>query len=402
MNWPRCARRSPARGLHALWHRSPAVPVDADIQGRQEQGRPRRLAGALDRCHSRALRDLPGGGELGARPFDARVHGAARPAGVHAGREREHLGAGHRADDRRHAPARRQRALSDAARSLAAARQGTPAVAARRERSGIEHPGREQRGERRRPRQRPSGGRSPTPAAESSGSPATVQVAKGDTLTKIARSLHADTQANIDQTMIALYRANPEAFGGNINILRRGAVLRVPGADEIAALNQNEAMSEVHRQMDAWRSAGGAAAPSGHLRLVTPSAGGSGTESAARRAGSRVDRVDAETQALKDRVKDLEGQLADSQRLIDIRNQRTQRAAAQARLRRQRLRRRAPRRRRSRLRRRRPRRRKSRRPRRNRRPLRARLHRPRRRPRQPTRFRSPRRALRRRRLRRSR
>ena len=120
----------------------------------------------------------------------------------------------------------------------------------------------------------------PTPAAESSGGPATVQVAKGDTLTKIARSLHADTQANIDQTMIALYRANPEAFGGNINILRQGRVLRVPGADQIAALNEKEAMGEVHRQMDAWRSAGGAAAPSGRLRLVTPTAGGSGTESA--------------------------------------------------------------------------------------------------------------------------
>src|ERR1700722_18527180 len=49
---------------------------------------------------------------------------------------------------------------------------------------------------------------SPAPAAESSGAPATVQVAKGDTLTKIARSLRADAQANIDQTMIALYRAN--------------------------------------------------------------------------------------------------------------------------------------------------------------------------------------------------
>ena len=59
--------------------------------------------------------------------------------------------------------------------------------------------------------------------------------------------------------MIALYRANPDAFGGNINILRQGAVLRVPGADEIAALNQKEAMGEVHRQMDAWRGAAGAA-----------------------------------------------------------------------------------------------------------------------------------------------
>ncbi len=59
--------------------------------------------------------------------------------------------------------------------------------------------------------------------------------------------------------MIAVYRSNPDAFGGNINILRRGAVLRLPGADEIAALNQTEAISEVHHQMEAWR--GSAARP---------------------------------------------------------------------------------------------------------------------------------------------
>ena len=45
--------------------------------------------------------------------------------------------------------------------------------------------------------------------------------------------------------MIAMYRANPEAFGGNINILRRGAVLRVPGGDEIAAMNQTRSGAHV-------------------------------------------------------------------------------------------------------------------------------------------------------------
>ena len=156
-----------------------------------------------------------------------------------------------------------------------------------------------------------------TPPAESppAEAPGTVQVAKGDTLTKIARSLHADSQADIDRTMIALYRANPEAFGGNINILRRGAVLRVPGADDVAALNQKEAMGEVHRQMDAWRSAAGGGEPSGHLRLVTPSTGGSSTAGA---PGSTSGTGD--NQALKDRVKDLEGQLAESKRLIEVRN----------------------------------------------------------------------------------
>jgi pilus assembly protein FimV len=153
--------------------------------------------------------------------------------------------------------------------------------------------------------------------SESGGSaPGTVTVSKGDTLTKIARSLNAETPADIDQTMIALYRANPSAFGGNINILRQGAVLRVPGADDIAALNQRDAMGEVHRQMEAWRGTeGGAADGAGHLRLVTPGAGGAGTAASTGAGASGAD-----TQALKDRVKDLETQLAESKRLIDIRN----------------------------------------------------------------------------------
>ncbi|HTD71940.1 MAG TPA: FimV/HubP family polar landmark protein [Steroidobacteraceae bacterium] len=155
----------------------------------------------------------------------------------------------------------------------------------------------------------------PSPSGEATG-PAgdgTYRVAQGDTLTKIARSLHAGTRTDIDQTMIAMYRANPDAFGGNINILRRGSVLRVPGGDEIAALNQSEATSEVHRQMEAWRGNSGAE-PSGHLRLVTPGAGSGTSNSSSDSASS------GEAQALKGRVKDLEGQLADAHRLLDLKN----------------------------------------------------------------------------------
>jgi pilus assembly protein FimV len=154
-------------------------------------------------------------------------------------------------------------------------------------------------------------------APESAGGmPSTVTVAKGDTLTKIARSLHAESRPDVDQTMIALYRANPSAFGGNINVLRQGSVLRVPGADDIAALNQKEAIGEVHRQLDAWRAAAGAGDSGGHLRLVSPSAGGTGAAAATTPSSGNS----SDTQALRDRVKDLEGQLAESKRLIDIRN----------------------------------------------------------------------------------
>jgi len=154
----------------------------------------------------------------------------------------------------------------------------------------------------------PSGTETSTPVGDG------YHVGPGDTLTKIARSLRAGgSKADIDQSMIAMYRANPDAFGGNINILRRGAVLRVPGADEIAALNQTEATSEVRRQMDAWRGNSGAA-PSGHLRLVTPGAGGGTSSSAGDSASS------GEAQALKGRVKDLEAQLADAHRLLDLKS----------------------------------------------------------------------------------
>src|SRR6201999_4596005 len=128
----------------------------------------------------------------------------------------------------------------------------------------------------------------PSPSSAESAAPApegTYRVAQGDTLSKIARSIHAGSRGDVDQTMIAMYRANPDAFGGNINILRRGAVLRVPGGDEIAAVNQSEAMGEARRQMDSWRG-GSTAAPSGHLRLVTPGAGSGASNSGSETASS--------------------------------------------------------------------------------------------------------------------
>src|SRR5271167_4661232 len=137
------------------------------------------------------------------------------------------------------------------------------------------------------------------------------RVVKGDTLSKIAHSLRAESRPEMDKTMIAVYRANPDAFGGNINILRSGAVLRLPGADDIAALNQAEAIGEVKRQMEAWRG-GGTAASTGHLRLVTPGAG-AGTSQSGGSASS------AESKALQGRAKE-EAQAAEAKRLLELKN----------------------------------------------------------------------------------
>ncbi len=170
------------------------------------------------------------------------------------------------------------------------------------------------------PRAAPSESAAQRPAARAMAGN-TVRVGRGDTLIGIARNLQSSggSQADVDQTMIALYRSNPDAFGGNINVLREGAVLRVPGADQIAALNQRDAVGEVRRQMDAWRGEAGTSAPAGHLRLVAPTGGASATGTGTSSSAS-ANAASAENEALKSRVKDLEAQLAESKRLIDIRN----------------------------------------------------------------------------------
>lgn len=80
-----------------------------------------------------------------------------------------------------------------------------------------------------------------------------IAVRSGQTLSQIARDLG---QGGLDQTMIALLRANPEAFiRGNINLLKAGAVLRVPPASELAQLQASEATALVREQNAQWRQA---------------------------------------------------------------------------------------------------------------------------------------------------
>jgi FimV-like protein len=53
--------------------------------------------------------------------------------------------------------------------------------------------------------------------------------------------------------MIAIFRANPHAFEGNINLLHRGAVLSIPADDEVASVDAGVARREVRAQTTAWR-----------------------------------------------------------------------------------------------------------------------------------------------------
>ena len=135
------------------------------------------------------------------------------------------------------------------------------------------------------------------------------EVARGDTLYGIAAGISGGGRPEIQRTMIALFRANPEAFNGNINLLRAGAILRVPASDEIAGVSTAEAASEVSQQNTAWRAAGGGQ-ETGRLKLVTPPAGEAESAAAAEPSGQ------AESQ-----IESLEKGISEQQRLLELQNQ---------------------------------------------------------------------------------
>ena len=77
-------------------------------------------------------------------------------------------------------------------------------------------------------------------------------VQRGDTLSEIAEQ-HLVGDITRHQMIVALYDANPEAFDGNINRLREGAVLRIPDLDLVDQQPPATATAEVLRQVAAWR-----------------------------------------------------------------------------------------------------------------------------------------------------
>lgn len=80
-------------------------------------------------------------------------------------------------------------------------------------------------------------------------------VRHGDTLWGIANRMHSGTGLSVNQMMIAIYRANPQAFSGNINRLKSGVELRVPSQKDIAGISRRAATSEVVSQNRSWQSA---------------------------------------------------------------------------------------------------------------------------------------------------
>lgn len=204
------------------------------------------------------------------------------------------------------------------------------------------------------------------PAADKGGE---YRIQVYDTLSKIAARHRPAADVTIEQTMLAIQRANPQVFiRNNINLIKSGYVIRLPSADEARAISAAAAATEVEEQVREWRggtrgSAPAAAATGPQLdarapeptaaeggykeqaRLSIAAPGGSDRSSAGEGAAASGKNLQAlrdqlaasqeslekgrrDNQELQSRLDDMERQIATLQRLIALKDD--QLAALQA------------------------------------------------------------------------
>lgn len=177
---------------------------------------------------------------------------------------------------------------------------------------------------------------------------------RNDTLWEIAEQVRPDGSVSMEQTMLGLLEANPDAFyDQNINNLKAGYVMRVPSAAEMTAISQAEAQSEVRRQNRLWREgrsgtvqtaaadssptpsdassgARGQAADGGaQLKLLAPEVGEAGgtdvgsVDELRKELTMAVEAMEAqkqENQDLSTRLVELEDQIAKLHRLLELKD----------------------------------------------------------------------------------
>ncbi|MFM9113057.1 MAG: FimV/HubP family polar landmark protein [Polynucleobacter victoriensis] len=157
---------------------------------------------------------------------------------------------------------------------------------------------------------------------------AKVEVKSGETLTEIATKVMADfDDANLDQALIALYRANPQAFaGGSIHRLMAGSELKIPSKAMVQSVPKQEAREIAVTANTAYRS-GQANLPltdiskpelAGDRLKVGPAAGLEGE------AKRRMEELLVQEKALSDakqRIVELEKNISDLKKLIQSSDQ---------------------------------------------------------------------------------
>lgn len=195
-------------------------------------------------------------------------------------------------------------------------------------------------------------------AGSEGGAPTTVRVRAGDTAAKIAARVKP-AYVTVEQAVMAIYQANPRAFFGTVHQLFAGAELTIPDGETMNAVDAAAARREIRAQLaefNAYRArlasaartvepgragqtAEGSVAPKAEeagppvasgdqLKLSRPGAvpegatagSATGTASAAASSDERQVAHDAALREQQERVAALERNVADLQRLVELKN----------------------------------------------------------------------------------
>ena len=197
----------------------------------------------------------------------------------------------------------------------------------------------------------------PAAPAAAPGSDTYGPVQNGDTLARIAENVKP-ASVSLEQMLVALYRENKGAFvNNNMNRLKTGQILKVPSTDEVQKIENKDATREYRTHVADWKAyrdqlASGAAAiptrpestnaasgrvssaavtpppaanaPSGDVLRLSKSEGGNAASTRAGgqdRLNAMQEELTAKDKALREsqsRVADLEKQIRDMQRLVEL------------------------------------------------------------------------------------
>src|SRR5205085_8699480 len=197
----------------------------------------------------------------------------------------------------------------------------------------------------------PASPATPATAAAPEKPGSTYEVKRGDTLGAIARQT-LRPGASLNQMLIAIFRANEDAFiRGNVNLVRTGRILNIPEADSIGSVDAEEANRLVREQRDQFNeyrsrlaavparaeAAAGQREASGRIEPkpeapkppaaadeVRLSKGEPAKPGAAGSRAAREDDAAARERALgeaQSRIAELERNVADQKKLLEMRNQ---------------------------------------------------------------------------------
>jgi pilus assembly protein FimV len=175
------------------------------------------------------------------------------------------------------------------------------------------------------------------------------KVKQGESLSEIANRVRP-AGVSLDQMLVAMYRANPDAFiGDNMSRMRAGAVLSVPDAATVGAVDKSEAGSVVVAQAQDFNAYRNKLA--GHVAGGAAKKGGAPAQAASGKITAKVEERPTPASQAKDklqlskagvgdgmtsedkiaadkaaaeaasRIKDLEKNVNDLQKLLEIKNQ---------------------------------------------------------------------------------